>query len=83
MRYYSAIDGSAAKLLRIAAADIKAGAVLKGTEIAHFSPPLIVDNMEALDVRVLADGTLRLFMMSDDNFNPFQRNLFLVFDWKP
>ncbi|MBL4788381.1 MAG: esterase-like activity of phytase family protein [Kordiimonadaceae bacterium] len=82
MRYYSALDGSAAKLLRIAAADIKAGAVLKGTEIAHFSPPLIVDNMEALDIKVLADGTLRLFMMSDDNFSPFQRNLFLVFDWK-
>jgi hypothetical protein len=82
-RYYSAFDGVSAKILRIAADDIKEGAVLQGEEIAHFSPSMTVDNMEALDLRQLADGTIRLYIMSDDNFRSAQRTLLMIFDWQP
>lgn len=83
MRHYSAFDGVSAKVLHITAAEIAAGTVLKGRELAHLSPPYAVDNMEALDIQVQADGTVRLFMMSDDNFSVRQQTLLLVFDWQP
>jgi len=82
-RYYSALDGVAAKVLLISAAEIASGESLKGRELAHLAPPLSVDNMEALDVAVQPDGSVRLYLMSDDNFSPLQRTLFMVFDWKP
>ena len=82
MRYFSALDGVSAKLLLLSAAEIASSDTLRGTELAHFAEPLSVDNMEALDIRVQPDGTIRLFMMSDDNFNPLQRTLLMVFDWK-
>ncbi|WP_196260647.1 esterase-like activity of phytase family protein [Pelagibacterium limicola] len=38
-----------------------------------------VDNMEGLGIRTLPDGEVRLTIVSDDNFNRFQRNLLLEF----
>lgn len=81
LRYYSNIDGVSVKLLHIAATDIQPGAVLRGTEILHLSPEMTVDNMEALDVVAIDDNTVRLIMMSDDNFNPLQRTLLTIFDY--
>jgi len=83
MRYFSPIEGVSAKVLLISAAEIASGKALVGRELAHLASPLSVDNMEALDVILLPDGSVRLYMMSDDNFNPFQRTLLMVFDWKP
>ena len=83
LRHYSQLDGVSAKVMLLTAKEIASGETLVGRELAHLADPLSVDNMEALDIRVLADGTVRLYMMSDDNFNPLQRTLFLVFDWTP
>lgn len=78
-RFYSVVDGVAIKLLRIAAEDIRPGATLVGTELAHLSPPLTVDNLEGLDVGVAPDGTTLVYMLSDDNFSSSQRTLLLMF----
>jgi len=83
MRHYSTLDGVSAKVLHIPAATINGKGVIQGTELAHLAPPYAVDNMEALDVQALPDGTVRLYMMSDDNFSMRQQTLLLVFDWKP
>jgi len=83
LRHYSQLDGVSAKLMYLSANDIAGDGVLKGKEIAHLADPLAVDNMEALDIQVQDDGSIRLFVLSDDNFNPLQRTLLLIFDWQP
>lgn len=68
-----------AKLSVVDPADIRAGAIVAGREIATFEPPVIVDNMEALAL-TQENGRTILWMASDDNSRAlFQRNLLLKF----
>ncbi len=78
-RRFSLIGGFAARIERIPAAAIRAGAVLRGTSVAVFRPPLTVDNFEGLAVAQDADGATLVYVLSDDNFNGFQRTLLLLF----
>ena len=80
-RRYNLTDGLGIKLLRIKGADIHAGATLIGTQIATFTPPLAIDNMEAMDFEILDDGRIIVYMLSDNNFNTsIQKTLLLVFE---
>jgi hypothetical protein len=45
--------------------------------------PATVDNFEALAAVPRADGSVRFYLLSDDNFSPIQRTLLLAFDWRP
>lgn len=81
LRKYSAIEGVAIKVHHIQADSIVAGAVLKGTEILHLTPEGPVDNMEGLDVVPMGENTVRFVMIADDNFNPLQRTLLMMFDY--
>lgn len=59
-------------------------AVQKPDMIAHFTPDMSVDNMEGLTATEHADGSVTLYMISDDNFNRnVQKNLMLAFRWMP
>ncbi len=78
-RRFSLIGGFAARIERIPAAAIRAGAVLRGAPVAVFRPPLTVDNFEGLAVAQDADGATLVYVLSDDNFNGFQRTLLLLF----
>jgi hypothetical protein len=49
----------------------------------HLAAPLNVDNFEGLAARPRADGSIRFYLVSDDNFSRFQRTLLLAFDWTP
>ncbi|MEX0298704.1 MAG: esterase-like activity of phytase family protein, partial [Kordiimonas sp.] len=80
MRYYSVLTGASAQIRHISKDEIASG-VIRGKQIAELKRPLNVDNMEGLDVQILEDGTVRLFVISDDNFSSRQRTLFMVFDW--
>lgn len=82
LRHYSVMEGASAKLLHITANEIETG-VVRGREIATIAKPLSVDNMEGLDVAQNADGSYRLYMISDDNFSSRQQTLLMVFDWVP
>ena len=81
-RSFSVIGGVKARLERIPASAIAAGAVLQGAPVARFAYPLTVDNFEGLAVVGGGDGgdggTL-VYILSDDNFNFFQRTLLLLF----
>ncbi|WP_262692303.1 esterase-like activity of phytase family protein [Kordiimonas aestuarii] len=79
LRRYSLFDGVSAKLVRIPAAEIRAGATLVGGEVMHLEPPQTVDNMEGLDVIERPGQTPLVVMISDDNFRKSQRTLLLVF----
>jgi hypothetical protein len=77
-RRFALTEGISAKLTLAPKLGAKPEAVISGVEIAHFQPPLAVDNMEALSVTREAGRTI-VWIASDDNFNPLQRTLLLKF----
>jgi len=46
-------------------------------------PPLTLDNFEGLAVVPHGDGSVRFYLISDDNGISRQRTLLLAFDWTP
>ena len=78
-RRFDPLGGFQARLRRIPGDAVAPGAMLDGPIIAHFRKPYIVDNYEGLAVRTAPDGRTLLYLMSDDNFQPLQRTLLLVF----
>lgn len=81
-RAFRWLNGWGARVSRVAAADLQAapdGSVLPAESLAEWSRPYSNDNLEAMDVRRAEDGTLWLYLMSDDNQSPFQRSLLLLF----
>lgn len=49
----------------------------------RLAAPLTVDNFEGVAALPCPDGSLRLYLLSDDNFSSLQRTLLLAFDWRP
>jgi hypothetical protein len=45
--------------------------------------PQSIDNFEAIAAVPAKDGSVRFYLLSDDNFQSIQRTLLLAFDWKP
>ena len=45
--------------------------------------PDTVDNFEGLAAVPTVGGAVRLYLVSDDNFQPVQRTLLLAYDWRP
>jgi hypothetical protein len=45
--------------------------------------PLTVDNYEGVAALPRPDGTVRFYLISDDNFSRLQRTLLLALDWRP
>jgi len=68
------------RLRLIPAQDVRPGALMTGTELFSVSGSN-VDNFEALGVRTLPAGETRVTIVSDDNFNAFQRTLLLEFTY--
>lgn len=80
-RRYTLLGGLGARIGRIAAAAIKPGATLEPTILADLAPPLTLDNFEGIAAHRVADGTTRITLLSDDNFNALQRTLIVQFEW--
>ena len=78
-RAAQALSGFRVRLVRLAAGNIRAGAELRGEELASWGQPLTIDNFEALATRRGPDGETLIYLMSDDNFSFFQRTLLLMF----
>jgi hypothetical protein len=66
------------RLKRIPAAEVNPGAHMQG-EILLQASGGDIDNMEALAVHTGPDGNTRIAIVSDNNFNDWQRNLLLEF----
>lgn len=49
-------------------------------ELARLAPPMPIDNFEAIAATRLGDETIRLYLLSDNNFSASQRTLLLAFD---
>jgi hypothetical protein len=57
---------------------VKPGAKLSGRELLRIEYPLVVENYEGVAVQETAKGTM-IYLISDDNYNPFQETLLLQF----
>ncbi len=73
-----ALINFSAKLIRVRAEDVRPGAQMQG-EILYEGVGGDLDNMEGLAVHPGPDGQTRITMISDDNFNDWERNLLLEF----
>lgn len=62
-------------------AQLRAGAMVRGQEIARLAPPLITDNFEALAITQEKRRTI-IWLASDDNFWPIQQTYLLKFALK-
>ncbi|MFQ5896673.1 MAG: esterase-like activity of phytase family protein [Candidatus Methylomirabilia bacterium] len=78
-RRYSLVGGPAARIRRLPRASLRAGTQLGGPEIARLELPLAVDNFEGLAVREDPEGGTLLYLISDDNYESYQRTLLLQF----
>lgn len=64
---------------RLREARRRAGTRIRGDAVADLTHPLPVDNFEGLAVRRDRAGRTLLYLVSDNNFLPFQRTLLLQF----
>lgn len=78
-RRFTLLGGFAVRLVRLEATAIKPGATLEGREIVEIRPPFTVDNMEGIAARRDDRGRTLIYLVSDDNFNAWQRTLLLMF----
>lgn len=69
-----------ARLRRLPAATLIPGANLQNEELALLEAPLPVDNFEGVAVRQDETGRTFVYLISDDNFNPLQRTLLVMFE---
>ena len=84
-RSYSLIGGVMVRLMHLPVGQLGAGGglrsdkVLSPRELGVLKPPLTLDNFEAVDSRVGPAGETLVYILSDDNFSPWQRTLLLQF----
>lgn len=78
-RRYSLWRGVAARIRRIALAQVAPGAILDGPVIFEADMGFQIDNMEGLSVHRDADGETVLTLVSDDNYSMLQRSILLQF----
>jgi hypothetical protein len=78
-RSFSRLAGVGLRIRRVPLTAIKPGAVIDGPVLIEADMNYQIDNMEGLSVNRLADGSLLLTLISDDNFSLVQRTLLLQF----
>jgi hypothetical protein len=79
-RAFDYARGVRCRVMRFDAGQLKPGGRVKPEELARLVSPYAVDNLEGLSVSRGARGETLLWLMSDDNFNPLQRNILLLFE---
>lgn len=82
-RRYEGFGRIGMRIRKIAAADIRQGAVVDGPVLIDADLGDEIDNMEGLDLWQDAAGDTILSIVSDDNGSFFQRNLYLEFRLVP
>lgn len=71
-------EGVKMRIRRVAASEIKPGAVIEGEVLLEATDALNIDNMEAIGV-CRRGGETVITIMSDDNFSGLQRTLIMQF----
>ncbi|MBX3520251.1 MAG: esterase-like activity of phytase family protein [Xanthobacteraceae bacterium] len=81
-RYYRFLTGIHMLIRAIPLSEIRPGALVEGKVLIEADSNFEIDNMEALAITKGANGEILLTLMSDNNFNFFQRSMLLRFVWR-
>ncbi len=79
-RKYTVSNGFSVRVMVVPRRSIAPGRTVKGRLILHLTAPMTVDNFEGIATRRGHDGRGFLYLISDDNFNPLQRTLLMMFE---
>lgn len=79
-RAFDMARGVRIRVMRFEAAELQPGATIHARELARLASPVAVDNLEGVAATRGPRGETLLWLISDDNFNPLQRNLLLLFE---
>jgi len=79
-RAFDMARGVRIRVMRFEAADLRPGGTIRARELARLVSPAAVDNLEGIAATRGPRGETLLWLISDDNFNPLQRNLLLLFE---
>lgn len=79
-RAFDMVRGVRCRVMRFDAAELEPGGTVQAEELARLASPYAVDNLEGLAATKGARGETLLWLVSDDNFNPMQRNILLLFE---
>lgn len=78
-RSFSIFTGAGMMIRRFSAGELAGDRPLDGEVVMEADQTLTIDNMEGLALSHGTDGELRLTVVSDDNYNRFQRTLLMQF----
>lgn len=81
-RFYAPVVGARARIAYFPESALDAGGdTLQNVEIlGEIAPPMPVDNFEGIGTARNADGSTRIYIVSDDNYNRIQRTIIYAFD---
>ncbi|MFI4999398.1 MAG: esterase-like activity of phytase family protein [Reyranellales bacterium] len=82
-RAFDLLRGVRVRVMRFAGTQLRPGGTVHAEELARLASPYAVDNLEGLSATKGGRGETLLWLISDDNFNPLQRNLLLLFELAP
>ena len=71
------------RVTRFDASQLVAGGRVQTEELARLASPYAVDNLEGIAATRGPRGETLVWLISDDNFNPLQRNILLLFELTP
>jgi|GEM_PF-139099 len=78
--YHADRNTNTIQIAQLELSDGASGPDLSWRALTRFTAPATVDNFEGIAAVRRPDGGVRLYILSDDNFNPGQRTLLLAFD---
>lgn len=78
-RRFTILSGVSSRFCVVDKNSVRAGATLACDLIAQISSPLAAENYEGLAARLDSNGDVIIYLISDDNFNPLQRTLLMMF----
>lgn len=79
-RAFDMVRGVRCRVMRFDAAQLVAGGTVQAEELARLASPYAVDNLEGIASTRGPRGETLVWLISDDNFNPLQRNILLLFE---
>ncbi|MFO1162107.1 MAG: esterase-like activity of phytase family protein [Reyranellaceae bacterium] len=79
-RAFDFVRGVRCRVMRFPAAELEPGGQVRPQELARLASPYAVDNLEGLAAGKGRNGETLLWLISDDNFNPLQRNILMMFE---
>jgi hypothetical protein len=82
-RAFDLVRGVRCRVMRFDAAQLVPDGKVQAEELARLASPYAVDNLEGIFSTRGARGETLVWLMSDDNFNPLQRNILLLFELAP